>query len=583
MPALPPEPDRANLLTVALEDYFQVGAFTRWIQRGQWYRFETRLHQNAQRTLELLDQYQIKATFFVLGWVAEQCPELVRAVAQRGHEIASNGYYHRGIAQLTPEEFRDDLARTRAVLERASGQRIVGYRVPEGWFGPRDLWALSILADEGYAYDASVLPRLRAFAEQPHRRFVHREKCGDKELWEIPPSSVRLGGLSLPIAGGNYFRQLPQWWLRRAVASWMATQQHPFVMYFHVWELDPKQPRIDAAPLLTRIRHYRNLHRMQGILEHYFQRYRFTSIASYLGLDTKLQERPEPSTSRPVPSLAPPSRPAEAERRPAVTIVIPCFNEEMVLPYLANTLRSVLQTLSNRYDLHLLFVDDGSKDGTAAALHALFGSWPQCAIIHHETNQGVLAAIRTGIRNARTELVASLDCDCTYDPHELARMIPLLTEEVDVVTASPYHPAGEVRNVPSWRLLLSRGSSFLYRCILRQKLHTYTSCFRLYRRQAVLALDIEEKGFLGVAELLGKLDLHGSRIVEMPAVLEVRMLGQSKMKTVRTILGHLRLMARLAWLRCRKGAMPLPEPSLPERSVSTPTPATPPTYQESHP
>ena len=122
------------------------------------------------------------------------------------------------------------------------------------------------------------------------------------------------------------------------------------------------------------------------------------------------------------------------------------------------------------------------------------------------------AAILTGVRHARTELVASIDCDCTYDPHELARMIPLMADDVDVVTASPYHPDGQVRNVPGWRLLLSKGSSFLYRRVLRQKLHTYTSCFRLYRRSAVADVELREGGFLGVAELLGRLDLRGSRV-----------------------------------------------------------------------
>ncbi|HKB40211.1 MAG TPA: glycosyltransferase, partial [Gemmataceae bacterium] len=166
--------------------------------------------------------------------------------------------------------------------------------------------------------------------------------------------------------------------------------------------------------------------------------------------------------------------------------------------------------------------------------------------------------------------VCSIDCDCTYDPHEAAKMVPLLTEGVDVVTASPYHPDGQVRNVPCWRLFLSKLSSFLYRRVLRQKLYTYTSCFRLYRRSAVVGLNVRETGFLGVAEILGKLDLKGSRIVEFPAVLEVRMLGRSKMKTLRTILGHLRLMNRLLWLRLlRRGAPPLsPQGSAPVAGTS---------------
>ncbi len=207
--------------------------------------------------------------------------------------------------------------------------------------------------------------------------------------------------------------------------------------------------------------------------------------------------------------------------------------------------------------MNFVFVNDGSKDGTPESLHRIFGDWPGCKIIHHETNRGVTAAILTGIRNAPTELVCSIDCDCTYDPHEIDRLVQMLTDDVDVVTASPYHPLGQVRNVPGWRLFLSKGSSWLYRRVLPQKLYTYTSCFRLYRKSKVLQLDVKETGFLGVAELLGKLILSGARVAEMPAVLEVRMLGRSKMKTVRTIFGHLRLMTRLLWLRLRGSCKPV--------------------------
>ena len=144
-----------------------------------------------------------------------------------------------------------------------------------------------------------------------------------------------------------------------------------------------------------------------------------------------------------------------------------------------------------------------------------------------------------------------MDCDCTYDPHELVKMIPLLTEKVDLVTASPYHQKGGVRNVPEWRLFLSKGASWLYRRTLSTKLATYTSCFRVYRRSSFVDLPIEEKGFLGVAEMLGKLDLNGGKIIEYPAVLEVRLFGFSKMKTARTIFGHLKLLSRLAKIRLK--------------------------------
>lgn len=545
----PVETSRAHILTVALEDYYQVGAFNQLIQRGQWYRFESRLERNTEQALDLLDRHNIKATFFVLGWIGDHFPELVRKVAERGHEIASKGYYHRSVRGMTPSELRDDLSKAREALESAAGTRVLGYRMADGWFAPDDLWALNVLAEEGYAYDSSIAPRWREFAHEPWRRFQHEHKHGDKTLWELPVSSVRLWRWVLPIGGGNYFRQFPHWFIRRAVRRWDQVYQAPFVMYFHVWELDPEQPRISSAGFLTRVRHYRNLHRMQGMLEHYFQNYSFSSAARYLKLDTRLATPPapvrrQPEVIQPLDEDEDPSRP----RKP-LTYVIPCYNEELILPYLANTLKSVRADLGKDYQLHFVFVNDGSKDGTAEALQRNFGDWPRCQIVHHETNRGVTAGIMTGIRHAKTDLVCSIDCDCTYDPHEVAKMVALMTDDVDVVTASPYHPQGHVRNVPGWRLFLSKSSSWLYRRVLPQKLYTYTSCFRLYRRNAILNLKVKNNGFLGVAEILGKMILQGSKVVEYPAVLEVRMLGRSKMKTVRTIFGHLKLMTRLLWNR----------------------------------
>ena len=202
------------------------------------------------------------------------------------------------------------------------------------------------------------------------------------------------------------------------------------------------------------------------------------------------------------------------------------------------------------YKTDFIFVDDCSKDATLARLTELFGAEKNVKILRHETNKGVAAGIMTGLEACEdSEIVCSMDCDCTYDPHELANMLPLMTGNVDMVTASPYHKDGGVRNVPEWRLFLSKGASFLYRRALRSKLDTYTSCFRVYRRSSVVDLELGETGFLGVAELLGRLDLTGGKIVEFPAVLEVRLFGISKMKTARTIFGHLKLLSRLIKIR----------------------------------
>jgi cellulose synthase/poly-beta-1,6-N-acetylglucosamine synthase-like glycosyltransferase len=328
--------------------------------------------------------------------------------------------------------------------------------------------------------------------------------------------------------------------------------------------------------LLKRIRVYRNLDRVPDTLRRFFRQYEFTGVAEHLRL-----EREAPAVSRadraPRPvrlvssDAALAAGAAAAQVAPAgrtrVSVVVPCYNEEATLPYLANTLGSVSAALGGRYELDFVFVDDCSTDATLRTLGALFGARRDCTVLHHATNRGAAQAILTGIRAAEADVVASIDCDCTYDPHELAQMIPLLVDGVDLVTGSPYHRDGTVRNVPAWRLVLSKTASALYRVVLQQNLGTYTSFFRVYRRRAVVDVRIERGGYLGIAEMLGRLDLAGSRIVEYPTTLNVRMLGQSKMKVVRTTLGHVGLLATVLALRVRA-----PRPS-PRRAADTREPA----------
>lgn len=556
-----------HLLTVVLEDYFHVAPLKKVVQNERWYRFERRVETNTRKTLDLLDEFDTKATFFVLGWIADEMPELIREVVARGHEVASKGYAHKSIRDFTREDFRRDLLRSREALERASGTTVHGYRIAHRWFAPEDLWALDVLIEEGFAYDSSLRPLYRKYAQEPWRREPHRHHFGDGELWEFPLSTWTFGGWSFPISGGNYFRQFPHWLMRRSVVGWMSSTSAPFLMYFHVWELDPDQPRIRAAPLHERIRQYRNLAKMGGIVRYYLKRYTFMPVGDYVGLPR----------SEPAPNRQPEAVPVKTRRRSArpvpvdysssklpVSVVIPCYNEELILPYLANTLASVERTLAPAYDLTFVFVDDGSADGTWPALEETFGGRPNCVLLQHPGNRGVAAAILTGIRRAETEFVCSIDCDCTYDPHQLQELLPLLQPGVDMVTASPYHPNGEVRNVPGWRLFLSRSLSSLYRVVLHHRLATYTSCFRVYRRSSISGLQVREGGFLGVAEMLGRLDLGGGAVVECPAVLEVRLLGRSKMKTLRTIAGHLRLLIRLSFARLTVSPIrPAPAPPIP--------------------
>ncbi len=535
---------KKHLLTVLVEDYFHVGAFENLIQQRNWTNFEPRYERNTLKTLDLLDEFDAKATFFVLGWIAEQNPKLVREIVSRGHEVASRGFYHRSLKNLTSEEFREDLRKTNGILEDAGGQKIIGYRSAEKLNYEKDSWIFNVLAEEGFVYDASFLPTQK---DLKAKRFAHQIHTDGKAVWEFPYSTRNLGLGLLPISGGNYFRQFPYTLMRKAVKDWTNRYEEPFVFYFHVWELDPEQPRINAASNYNRIRHYRKLDKMEWIIRENLQLYNFCEAAGFLGIKDEL--RITNYELRDEITVLDNQKLKTKDQRP-ISVVIPCYNEEAALPYLSNTLRSVEENLSeNGYQPEFIFVDDCSKDQTLEKLNELFGRKENVKIVRHETNKGVAAGIMTGLQTAKTEIVCSMDCDCTYDPHELVRMLPLLTETTDLVTASPYHNLGGVRNVPEWRLFLSKGASFLYRRVLRSKLDTYTSCFRVYRRSSVIDLPIEEKGFLGVAEMLGRLDLQGGKIVEFPAVLEVRLFGFSKMKTARTIFGHLKLLSKLSKLR----------------------------------
>jgi len=559
-----PDRDHRHILTVVIEDYFQGVTFNRLISRARWHRFESRLERNTTTTLDLLDEYKVKATFFALGWVADAVPELIREVVSRGHEIASKGYFHRSIREFSREEFREDCARARESLERASGRSVDGYRVAQRWLRPQDLWALDVLAEEGYKFDSSMRPLFRQYAHEPWRRFVHQHHHGEQTILEVPISTAHVLGYDIPIAGANYFRQLPFSLLKRAVRQWDRTAHAPFVMYFHVWEVDPDQPRIDAAPFYAKVRQYRNLDRMSTMLRYYFEQYRFTSIGDRMGIESRpasaevlaaaAQPRPHTHEHRPVPVNV--ARDDDAVRTP-ISIVIPCFNEELILPYLSNTLAGVEAELSHRHDVHFIFVDDGSSDGTWASLQKIFGDRANCTLVRHEINRGVAGTIMTGIRSSETEVVCSMDCDCTYDPRELGPMVELLTPGVDLVTASPYHPKGKVLNVPEWRLFLSRTLSKMYGMVLHHKLATYTACFRVYRRSAVADVPLSRSGFIGVAELLGRLDLAGSGIVEYPTTLEVRILGRSKMKIVKTMAGHLKLIMELIGMRMSGKRQPM--------------------------
>ena len=261
-------------MSVDLEDYFQVEAFADVISRPEWDTFAPRVRQNTERVLALFERHKCHATFFVLGWVAERETSLIREVAQAGHEIACHSYFHYRVNTLTPHQFREDLRRAKAAIEDAAGVKVLGYRAPTFSIVKESLWALDVLAEEGFEYDSSIFPvHHDRYGIPDAPRFAHwRELPSGRSICEVPMATVRLGNTNFPAAGGGYLRLLPMRYTRWAVERIHARDRQPAILYFHPWEVDPEQPRL-AASWKTRIRHYSGLKKTEARLEEILSRH----------------------------------------------------------------------------------------------------------------------------------------------------------------------------------------------------------------------------------------------------------------------------------------------------------------------
>ncbi|TNE28913.1 MAG: DUF3473 domain-containing protein [Alphaproteobacteria bacterium] len=255
-----------NGLSVDVEEWFQVGAFENVIERCDWNYIASRIEGNVARILDLFEWADAKATFFTLGWVARRHPRLIRRIVDAGHEIASHGYDHARLFTLDPECFAQDLAQTRRMLEDASGQPVLGYRAPSFSIDQRTPWAHAVLAEQGYAYSSSVAPVVHDHYGWPEApRFAFRP-LADSNFIEIPVTTAMLGSRRVAAGGGGFFRVLPYGFSRWAIHQVNQREGRPAVFYFHPWEIDPDQPRVENAPLRSRFRHYTNLDKMAGKL-----------------------------------------------------------------------------------------------------------------------------------------------------------------------------------------------------------------------------------------------------------------------------------------------------------------------------
>lgn len=276
-----------NALSVDVEDWFQVGAFERTIDRADWDGLAHRVEGNTDRVLDLFEEAGVKATFFTLGWVAERYPALMRRIVAAGHELASHGYDHARVFTFTPDAFRADLRKSRAILEDAGGRPVTGYRAPSFSIDPRAPWAHPILAEEGYAYSSSVAPiRHDHYGWPDSPRFAWRP-VKDAALVELPVTTARFGGRTLAAGGGGFFRLLPYGFSRWAIRQVNEQARRPAILYFHPWEIDADQPRVAHAPLRSRVRHYTNLSAMAGKLRRLTRDFAWTRIDGLLAQEAK--------------------------------------------------------------------------------------------------------------------------------------------------------------------------------------------------------------------------------------------------------------------------------------------------------
>jgi polysaccharide deacetylase family protein (PEP-CTERM system associated) len=291
-------PTVLHALTVDVEEYFQVSLFAKHAPVASWDSFPRRAADSVRRLLALFAKKNATATFFTVGWLAERERALMREIVAAGHEVASHGWEHKELFALDPARFRDDLRRAQTALEDATGTPVAGFRAPSWSIVPQTAWALDVLAEQGYRWDSSIFPIRHdryGWPDRPREPHVLNLPAG--KLIEVPPATARLFGANVPCAGGGYLRHFPFAFLKAGIAS-LDREGIPAVVYLHPWEIDPGQPRLDV-PLLTRIRHYRNLDKVEERLGKLLDSFRFGSITEVLAAHPpRLADVPEIAARR---------------------------------------------------------------------------------------------------------------------------------------------------------------------------------------------------------------------------------------------------------------------------------------------
>lgn len=277
-------PDVVSAFSVDVEDYFHVEAFRGVVEPDDWGSMEQRVEPNTRRLLALLDEFGVQGTFFVLGWVAERRPELVKDILAAGHEVGIHGYDHRPITAMSPPAFREDIRRAKGIVEDITGEAVLGYRAPTYSVVKDTLWALDVMLEEGLRYDSSVFPIVHdRYGIPDAARYPWVEERGGADLVEFPISTVRLLGRNLPFVGGGYLRLLPMGYVRWGMRRVTRSEGRPTMLYVHPWEIDPGQPALPVGRLAA-YRHYHGLGRVEDRLRRLLREFRFGTVRSVLGL-----------------------------------------------------------------------------------------------------------------------------------------------------------------------------------------------------------------------------------------------------------------------------------------------------------
>ena len=275
--------NKSNVMSVDVEDYYQVAALAKSIAPDEWEQQESRVVANTRRLLDLFAEKKVKATFFVLGWVADREPQLVKEIHSQGHEIASHGYSHQLIYNQSPSVFKEETIRSKKILEDLTGEEVLGYRAASYSITKRNLWALDILAEAGFTYDSSIFPiRHDRYGIADAKTIPHKLATPNgAELIEFPLTTRRMGKLNIPVAGGGYFRLYPYFLTRHFLKAVNKKQGEQFVFYLHPWEVDPGQPRIEAS-WFSKFRHYNNLDKCESRLSTLLDDFHFTTMKTVL-------------------------------------------------------------------------------------------------------------------------------------------------------------------------------------------------------------------------------------------------------------------------------------------------------------